>query len=171
MGRQRRGALLAGIAMGVLIGAVPIVNGVYAVESSSTYSAGDSTTVAEALVVAVSVLLVVAAWFACFLLLRAHGLNRPMAVTWWSIGATVAGAAVIVIVVGFVAFFIGAFTALMTWSGQFVDPLVVAGSFVSAGAIVVTALLITTGIAKALRAPAPAVAPPPAVPDAPPIRI
>ncbi|MCS5715803.1 hypothetical protein NVV95_14725 [Herbiconiux sp. CPCC 205716] len=92
------------------------------------------------------------AWFAGSALLRRKGLQRARSIVSWSLGLSAVLVAVLTAIAGWVAVVIGTFSALLLWSGDYVDDIAVtAVLLVSAAAVLLSTsvcLLVTVVLAN-----------------------
>ncbi|NQX34907.1 hypothetical protein [Herbiconiux sp. VKM Ac-2851] len=103
------------------------------------------------LVLALAVVVLSGAWFAGTALLRRGGLRRARSVVSWSLALSTVLVAVLTVVAGWVAVMIGMFSALVIWSGEYVDDIAVtAVVLVSAtGVLLSTAISVLFAVAFA----------------------
>lgn len=149
--RQRTGARLAGLARGIVLSAgTALLAWFMLVVREWT----DGTLLVITVVAAV---LLLAAWPVTFALLRAFGVQRALAVTWWSYSITVAASAIAGLLFGGAAWFVIIVQAVVLWSGGAYDPSIFVAAVLTVLVTLLVSTLATPALARALapRAPAP----------------
>ncbi|TAJ48423.1 MAG: hypothetical protein EPO52_09820 [Herbiconiux sp.] len=144
--RARRGARLAGVGEGVVLGVFPLAIGVSYL-ADGNYS--DATMISLG-IIALGTL--IAAWVVPYFLARTYRVGRAGAVTWASLAITTGAAIVTGAIATAAAVAAVLFGVIVTWSGLLYQPSIVVAVVVTILIPVLVGALVTPALARVLNA-------------------
>ncbi|MFB2580148.1 hypothetical protein ACEXQD_02780 [Herbiconiux sp. P15] len=93
---------------------------------------------------------VIGAWCSGYGVLLARGVPRPGLIAWCTLGGTALAGGLAAVVIGSIAFAVGLLSALVTFSGEFIVPIVVVSVVLSAACTIMVGVGVSIIAVRAL---------------------
>ncbi|MFB2585056.1 hypothetical protein [Herbiconiux liukaitaii] len=137
-------AIGAGVVQGLCLSMVGVALG-WVLTRDDVASSGDLLIAGSVALVAV-----VGAWCCGYGVLLARGVPRPALIAWCTLGGTALAGGLAAVVIGSIAFAVGLLSALVTFSGEFIVPIVVVSVVLSAACTILIGVGVSIIVVRAL---------------------